>query len=57
MGTAPFWDDAASDRYTQQAYNTLLTGSAQKAFNLAEETSNMRDFYGRNSMGEKALLA
>jgi uncharacterized protein (DUF1501 family) len=48
---------AASDRYTQQAYNTLLTGSAQKAFNLAEETSNMRDFYGRNSMGEKALLA
>lgn len=48
---------AASDRYTQQAYDTLLTGSAQKAFNLAEETPAMRDFYGRHSMGEKALLA
>ena len=48
---------AASDRYTQQAYNTLITGRAQKAFNIDEETPAMRDFYGRHSMGQKALLA
>ncbi len=48
---------AASDRYTQAAYNTLISGRAEKAFNIDEETPAMRDFYGRHSMGQKALLA
>lgn len=48
---------AAADRYTQQAYDVVVSGRAQRAFNLDEETPAMRDFYGRTSMGEKALLA
>ena len=48
---------ASVDRYTQQAFDVLLTGRAQRAFNLDEESSKMRDRYGRDSLGEKALLA
>lgn len=48
---------AAADRYTQQAYDVVMSGRAQRAFNLDEETPAMRDFYGHTSMGEKALLA
>jgi hypothetical protein len=48
---------AAADRYTQQAYEVLMTGNAQRAFNLDAETPAMRDRYGRDSLGEKALLA
>jgi len=48
---------AATDRYTQQAYEVLMTGNAQRAFNLDAETPAMRDRYGRDSIGEKALLA
>jgi hypothetical protein len=48
---------AAADRYTQQAYEVLMTGNAQRAFNLDAETPAMRDRYGRDSIGEKALLA
>ncbi len=47
----------AADQYTQQAYEVLMTGRAQRAFNLDEETPAMRDRYGRDSIGEKALLA
>lgn len=48
---------AATDEYTQQAFDVLLSGRAQRAFNLDEETPAMRDTYGRDSLGEKALLA
>ena len=48
---------ASADRYTQQACEVLMTGRAQRAFNLDEETPAMRDRYGRDSLGEKALLA
>lgn len=48
---------ASADRYTQQAYEVLMTGRAQRAFNLDAETPAMRDAYGRDSLGEKALLA
>ncbi|MBI3881811.1 MAG: DUF1501 domain-containing protein, partial [Verrucomicrobia bacterium] len=48
---------AAADVYTQQAYDVLLTGRAQRAFNLDEEKPALRDAYGRDSLGEKALLA
>lgn len=45
------------DRYTQEAYDLVLGGSAQKAFDLSQESDEVRDRYGRDSLGEKALLA
>lgn len=48
---------ASADQYTQQACDVLMTGRAQRAFNLDEETPATRDRYGRDSLGEKALLA
>jgi hypothetical protein len=45
------------DRYTQQAFDMVLSGKVQKAFDLAGEKDEMRETYGRNSVGEKALLA
>ncbi len=46
-----------TDRFTQQAYDMVLSGRVQQAFNLDEETDATRDEYGRVSVGEKALLA
>lgn len=45
------------DRYTQEAYELVLGGAAQKAFNLNEEPAEVRDRYGRDSFGDKALLS
>ncbi len=45
------------DRYVQEAYDMVLGGAAQQAFDLNQEPDGVRDRYGRNSMGEKALLA
>lgn len=46
-----------TNRYTQQAYDLVLSGRAQKAFAIDEEAPQLRDSYGRDSLGEKALLA
>jgi hypothetical protein len=48
---------ARVDRYTQQAYDMVLSGDVQQAFDVAAEPDALRDAYGRNSVGEKALLA
>ncbi len=48
---------AQLDHYTHQALDTVLSGRAKRAFNLDEETDKMHDFYGRDSIGQKALLA
>ena len=48
---------AQLDHYTHQALDTVLSGRAKRAFDLSEETDKMRDFYGRESIGQKALLA
>lgn len=48
---------AVQDRYVREAYDMVLSGAAQNAFDLSRETDSMRDRYGRNSMGEKLLLA
>jgi hypothetical protein len=45
------------DRYTQQAVEMVISGKVQKAFNVEEESSALRDAYGRQSIGEKAILA
>ncbi|OYW12570.1 MAG: hypothetical protein B7Z55_18175 [Planctomycetales bacterium 12-60-4] len=45
------------DRYNRQAYDMVLGGHVQQAFDLANESDAARDMYGRNEIGEKALLA
>lgn len=45
------------DRYTQEAFELVLGGAAQKAFDLNQESDEVRNRYGRDSLGEKALLA
>ncbi|MCA9059478.1 MAG: DUF1501 domain-containing protein [Planctomycetaceae bacterium] len=45
------------DRYAQEAFDLVVGGAAHRAFDLSHETDATRDRYGRDSMGEKALLA
>lgn len=45
------------DRYTRQAYEMVLSGKVQQAFNVAEEPESLRAAYGQESIGQKALLA
>ncbi len=48
---------ARMDGYTQQALDMVFSGKARRAFRLDEEPDRLRDAYGRDSLGEKALLA
>ena len=48
---------ARMDRYSRQAYEMVLSGKVQKAFDVAEEPEAIREAYGRESIGQKALLA
>ncbi len=48
---------ASMDRFTRQAYEMVLSGKVQKAFNVEEETEATRTAYGKESIGQKALLA
>lgn len=48
---------AQLDDYNQQAFEMVLSGKVQKAFQIDEESDRLRDAYGRGSLGEKALLA
>lgn len=45
------------DRYNQQAFEMVLGGHVQQAFDTTRETDATRDAYGRNEIGEKAILA
>ena len=45
------------DRYTQMAYDMVTSGKVRKAFDISQEPAAVRDAYGRDSIGEKALLA
>lgn len=45
------------DRYNAQAFDMVASGHVQKAFDLQSETDATRDLYGRNNIGEKAILA
>ncbi|MEO8493870.1 MAG: DUF1501 domain-containing protein [Planctomycetota bacterium] len=45
------------DRYTRQAYEMVLSGKVQKAFNVDEESEATKEVYGKESVGQKALLA
>ena len=46
-----------ADRYTQMAYDMVVSGKVQQAFDVNRESDATRDAYGRASIGEKALLA
>jgi hypothetical protein len=48
---------ARMDHYNQQALAMVLSGKARQAFQLDREPDQVRDSYGRNSFGEKVLLA
>jgi Protein of unknown function (DUF1501) len=48
---------AAVDEYYQQGYELITTPAAQKAFDIEAESAATREAYGRNSFGQRALLA
>jgi len=48
---------AALDDYYQQGYDLITTPEAQKAFDIESEPEPLRDAYGRNAFGQRALLA
>lgn len=45
------------DRYSQSAYEMTLSGKVEAAFDLSQESDSTRDHYGRDSVGQKSLLA
>jgi len=45
------------DEFRLQAYRMLSDPAAKRAFQLADETDDVRDRYGRNEYGESFLLA
>jgi hypothetical protein len=45
------------DRFGRQALDMVLSGKVREAFRLDGEPERVRDAYGRDSFGEKALLA
>jgi hypothetical protein len=48
---------ARMDHYGRQALQIVLSGKARRAFRLDLEPDRVRDAYGRNSFGERLLLA
>ena len=47
----------ALDDYYKQGYNLINSKEAQKAFDIHSEEEALREKYGRNSFGQRALLA
>ena len=45
------------DQFTRQAYEMVLSGEVKKAFNVDDESEATRQAYGKESIGQKALLA
>lgn len=46
-----------ADRMNRQAYDLVVSGKVQKAFNVDEESAATKAAYGPESIGQKALLA
>ncbi|MFN3189091.1 MAG: DUF1501 domain-containing protein [Aureliella sp.] len=49
--------DFQLDSYYDQALNLIVSGRAREAFNISEESAQLRDKYGRNTFGQSCLLA
>lgn len=45
------------DAYYAQALDLVISGRAREAFDLGQESSELRDRYGRNTFGQSCLLA
>jgi hypothetical protein len=45
------------DEFNQQAFDMVTGNDAAKAFDISKENPRLRDQYGRNSIGQGALLA
>ncbi len=45
------------DGYYEQSYDLISSPEAQAAFDIHRESDEVRDAYGRNSFGQRALLA
>ncbi len=45
------------DQHYRQAYDLMQSKEAQAAFDIKRETDRVRDAYGRNTFGQRALLA
>jgi hypothetical protein len=45
------------DEYYDRALSLIVSGRARQAFDLASESSETRDLYGRNTFGQSCLLA
>jgi len=48
---------SAMDSFYQSAYNLISSSQAREAFDLTKETDKLRDEYGRNTAGQRFLLA
>lgn len=46
-----------TDRYSALAYDMVASPQVRQAFDIERESPQLRDAYGRSSVGEKALLA
>jgi uncharacterized protein (DUF1501 family) len=46
-----------TDEHAHRSYEMVASGTVQQAFDVASESDALRDEYGRNSVGEKAILA
>lgn len=47
----------AVDTYAQQGYDLMTSVEAQQAFDIGREPEKLRDQYGRDSFGQRCLLA
>jgi len=47
----------ALDEFYQQGYDLVLTPQAQQAFDIQSEPDVVREAYGRNGFGQRALMA
>jgi hypothetical protein len=48
---------AAMDTFYQRAYSLISSDKAKAAFDINKETPSVRDGYGRNSAGQRMLMA
>ncbi len=48
---------ARADGHARRALEMVFSGKARRAFEIDQEPDRVRDAYGRDSLGEKALLA
>ena len=48
---------SSRDQFTDQAYDLLTSSAAQGAFNMRNEPDDLRDKYGRTTIGQACMLA